>query len=91
MLSQEIGQMLAQETLSQDEILEKRKQAIKNLLEEMTDSLPVMAQSMLMMYRSTVYLFIDKITYEQTEELLNKIQSVIDGIRGEHPHGKNEK
>ena len=82
MLSQEIGQMLAQETLSQDEILEKRKQAIKNLLEEMSDSLPVMAQSMLMMYRSTVYLFIDKITYEQTEELLNKIQSVIDNIRG---------
>ena len=82
MLSQEIGQMLAQETLSQDEILEKRKQAIKNLLEEMTDSLPVMAQSMLMMYRSTVYQFIDKITYEQTEELLNKIQSVIDDIRG---------
>ena len=82
MLSQEIGQMLAQETLSQDEILEKRKQAIKNLLEEMTDSLPVMAQSMLMMYRSTVYQFIDKITFEQTEELLNKIQSVIDDIRG---------
>ena len=82
MMSQEIGQMLAQETLSQEEILEKRKQAIKNLLEEMTDSLPVMAQSMLMMYRSTVYQFIDKITYEQTEELLNKIQSVIDEIRG---------
>ena len=82
MLSQEIGQMLAQETLEQEEILEKRKQAIKNLLEEMSDSLPVMAQSMLMMYRSTVYLFIDKITYEQTEELLNKIQSVIDDIRG---------
>ena len=82
MMSQEIGQMLAQETLSQDEILEKRKQAIKNLLEEMTDSLPVMAQSMLMMYRSTVYQFIDKITFEQTEELLNKIQSVIDDIRG---------
>ena len=82
MLSQEIGQMLAQETLSQEEILEKRKQAIKNLLEEMTDSLPVMAQSMIMMYRSTVYQFIDKITYEQTEELLNKIQSVIDDIRG---------
>ena len=82
MMSQEIGQMLAQETLSPEEILEKRKQAIKNLLEEMTDSLPVMAQSMLMMYRSTVYQFIDKITYEQTEELLNKIQSVIDEIRG---------
>ena len=82
MLSQETGQMLAQETLEQGEILEKRKQAIKNLLEEMTDTLPVMAQSMLMMYRSTVYQFIDKITYEQTEELLNKIQSVIDDIRG---------
>ena len=82
MMSQEIGQMLAQETLSQEEILEKRKQAIKNLLEEMTDSLPVMAQSMIMMYRSTVYQFIDKITYEPTEELLNKIQSVIDEIRG---------
>ena len=82
MMSQEIVQMLAQETLSQEEILEKRKQAIKNLLEEMTDSLPVMAQSMLMMYRSTVYQFIDKITFEQTEELLNKIQTVIDDIRG---------
>ena len=82
MMSQEIGQMLAQETLSQDEILEKRKQAIKTLLEEMTDNLPVMAQSMLMMYRSTVYQFINKITFEQTEELLNKIQTVIDDIRG---------
>ena len=82
MMSQEIGQMLAQEKLSQEEILEKRKQAIKNLLKKMTDSLPVMAQSMLMMYRSTVYRFIDTITYEQTEELLNKIQLVIDDIRG---------
>ena len=82
MLSQETLPTCQPDALTQDEILEKRKQAIKNLLEEMADSLPLMAQSMLMMYRSTVYQFIDKITFKQTEELLNKIQSVIDDIRG---------
>ena len=41
-----------------------------------------MAQSMLTMYRSTVCQFVDGFTYEQTEEMIDRVQSIIDGIRG---------
>lgn len=64
------------------EILSKRKQAILNLIEEMTKNLPPMVQIMVTQYRSTVCQFVDKLTYEQTEELIGKVENVLDELRG---------
>ena len=76
---------LTQNALTEEqkaEILSRRKQAIMSLLDEMKGTLPAMAQSMLTMYRSTVFQFVDGFTYEQTEEMIDRVQSIIDGIRG---------
>ena len=64
------------------EILERRKQAILNLIEEMIKNLPPMVQIMVTQYRSTVCQFVDKLTYEQTEELIGKVENVLDELRG---------
>ena len=64
------------------EILSKRKRAILNLIEEMTKNLPPMVQIMVTQYRSTVCQFVDKLTYEQTEELICKVENVLDELRG---------
>ena len=69
-------------TPTQEEILSRRKLAILKLIENMSAGLPLPAQTMLQMYRGTVQGFVDQLTYEQTEELLTKIQNVIDEIRG---------
>lgn len=68
--------------MSESELLEKRKKAILELIEEMIKNLPPMVQTMLMMYRSTVYQFVDTLTLEQTDELIDKVQEIIDRIRG---------
>ena len=73
----ELGQ-----TLSQSEVLEKRKTAIKNLIMEMVDSLPDMVKMIVKMNLTTVQLLVDDMTFEQTEELLTKAQNIIDEIRG---------
>lgn len=64
------------------EILSKRKRAIVNLIEEMIKNLPPMVQIMVTQYRSTVCQFVDKLTYEQTEELIGKVENVLDELRG---------
>ena len=64
------------------EILSKRKRAILNLIEEMIKNLPPMVQIMVTQYRSTVCQFVDKLTYEQTEELIGKVENVLDELRG---------
>ena len=71
-----------QTPMSQAEILQKRKAAILNLITEMSTSLPPMVQTMVTMYRGTVIQFIDNLTFEQTEEVIAKAQSIINDIRG---------
>ena len=66
----------------QTEILRRRKQAILKLIEEMTDSLPQMAKVMLSTYRGLVTQFVDCLTFEQSEELINRVQNIIDELRG---------
>ena len=66
----------------QEVILERRKQAILNLIEEMTKGLPPMVGLMLTQYRSMVCQFVDSLTFEQTEELIDKVQHNIDDLRG---------
>lgn len=68
--------------MNESELLEKRKKAIVELIEEMTKSLPPMVQTMLIMYRSTVFQFVDALSFEQTEDLIEKVQDIIDRIRG---------
>ena len=68
--------------MNESQTLEKRKRAIMELIEEMTKNLPPMVQTMLTMYRSTVYQFVDNLSYEQTEELIDKVQEIIDRLRG---------
>ena len=63
-------------------ILERRKQAILNLIDEMSQNLPPMVQMMVRNYRSMVSQSVDALTYEQTEELINKVQGIIDDLRG---------
>ena len=68
--------------MNESELLEKRKKAIVELIEEMSKNLPPMVQTMLTMYRSTVSQFVDSLSFEQTEELIDKVQDIIDRIRG---------
>ena len=64
------------------EILLGRKYAILKIIDEMTETLPPTVKMLLQMNRSTFQQYIDNMTYEQTEEVLDKVQSVIDEIRG---------
>ena len=79
----EQGNTLAQtyETLEKSEILDRRKTAIMELIENMTDSLPIMAQNIVRMNLTTVRRYVEGLTYEQTEEIVEKAQSIIDSIR----------
>ena len=76
------NEQLQQFQMNESELLEMRKTAILEIIEEMTKNLPPMVQTMLGMYRSTVSQFVDRLTFEQTEELLEKVQEIIDRIRG---------
>ena len=65
-----------------DLILARRKDAILDLISEMTKSLPPMVQMIVNQYHSMVSQFVDRITYEQSEELIDRVQAIIDDIRG---------
>ena len=69
-------------TQYQKDLLERRKQALLELIEEMTESLPAMVKLMWNQYRSLVLSSLDQLTFEQTEEILEKAQEIIDGLRG---------
>ena len=76
-------QMLQMDGLQEpEEILNRRKKAILNLIEEMTKELPPMVGLMLTQYRSMVCQFVDRLTYEQTENLIQKVQDIVDDLRG---------
>jgi hypothetical protein len=48
----------------------------------MSNNLPPMVKTMLKMYQSTVQQFVNSLSFEQTEELINKVQEIIDRLRG---------
>ena len=80
--------MIEQETqltqTCETEKLSHRKNAIMELLEEMSASLPPMVMVMFNANRGLVYQFVDAMTLEQTDELLDKAQAIIDKIRCEN-------
>ena len=64
------------------QLLERRKQKIEHLIDETINSLPVMIQGMVRVYRGTVSQYVDSLTFDQTEELINKVDAIINEIRG---------
>lgn len=63
-------------------VLERRKTAILALIDEMSLQLPPMVQLMVKTYRSTVSQFVDNLTFEQSEMVIDKVQEILDGLRG---------
>ena len=59
-----------------------RKEKIVKLILEMSQALPAPVRMMLTTYQSMVHRFVDELTDEQIEEILDKAQSIIDEIRG---------
>ena len=59
-----------------------RKEKIVNLIMEMSRALPTPVRMVLTTYQSSVRHFVDELTDEQIEEILDKAQSIIDEIRG---------
>lgn len=66
----------------ENRLLEKRVTGIKTLIKDTIDSLPLPVQTMYMMYHGTVNHLLDNMTFEQTELIIEKVQSVLDGIKG---------
>ena len=58
----------------------RQKEALKNLIEEMTKELPPMLMSIWVINRSTVMQLVDKLTVEQMDAIIAKARSVIDLI-----------
>ena len=61
---------------------QETKNRIKNLVEEMSQNLPLPVKMILTTYRSTVHQFIDNLTDEQLEKVIDQAQEIIDEIRG---------
>ena len=66
----------------ENRLLESRIMGIKNLIKETVDSLPLPIQTMYMMYHGTVNHLLENLTFEQTEQLIEKVQSVLDSLKG---------
>ena len=64
--------------MSETNRLTRQKQILRNLLDEMTDSLPPMVQTIVAMNRSTVYQLLDNLTEEQMDEIVSKARSIVD-------------
>ena len=79
MNAQEIRQI---PQLRTEELLEKRKTAILNLIEQMSENLPPVVKIMVNQYHSMVCQFVDKLTLEQTDELIEKVEGILDDLRG---------
>ena len=63
------------------EKLAKRQDAVINLITNMIADLPLMAQTMIRLNYSTLMDFIKSMTWEQSEELLNKITDTVEFIK----------
>lgn len=82
MHEQDRAQTPTSETIDCAAVLERRKRAILALIDEMSLQLPPMVQLMVKTYRSTVSQFVDNLTYEQSEMVIDKVQEILDGLRG---------
>ena len=60
--------------------LTKQKQALKNLIEEMTNDLPPMLMSLWIVNRSTVFRLLDNLSSEQMNNIVSKAREIVDMI-----------
>ena len=60
--------------------LERQKQAIKNLISSMVESLPVPILSMIMCYRGTIDKAVDNLTSEQLDNVIAQAKKLIESI-----------
>lgn len=60
--------------------LNRQKEAIRQLVKQMINNLPTMAQTMIMCYRGTIDSMIDNLTSEQIEHVLTEAKAVIHAL-----------
>ena len=60
--------------------LTKQKEALKNLIEEMTNDLPPMLMSMWIVNRSTVFRLLDNLTSEQMDAIVSRAREIVNMI-----------
>ena len=60
--------------------LKRQKEALTNLVEEMTNDLPPMLMSIWIVNRSTVFRLLDNLTAEQMDAIVLKAREIVDMI-----------
>ena len=60
--------------------LQKQKEALKNLVEEMTNDLPPMLAGIWMVNRSMVYQLLDNLTSEQMDAIVSRAREIVNMI-----------
>ena len=60
--------------------LQKQKEALRNLVEEMTNDLPPMLAGIWMVNRSTVYQLLDNLSSEQMDAIVSRAREIVDMI-----------
>ena len=58
--------------------LEKQKQKLQSLIEEMTNDLPPMLMSLWVVNRSQIYRLVDNITADQMDAIITKAREIVD-------------
>ena len=74
----------------QEKIRLQRIQNLKNLIENITDSMPLPVKTMVTMYHGTVQHLLDNLTFEQTEQIIEKAQNFVDALKGNNDVGEIE-
>ena len=60
--------------------LTRQKEALRNLIEEMTQNLPPMLMGIWMVNRSTVCQLLDNLTEDQMNAIVTKAREIVDSI-----------
>ena len=60
--------------------LQRQKEALRNLVEEMTNDLPPMLMSIWIVNRTTVFRLLDNLTADQMDAIVSKARDIVDMI-----------
>lgn len=71
-------------------LLENKKERLKNLVLEMLEELPQPIASMSLVYRSLVLQLIDNLTDEQMTNIVDKVKELIDYVEGGDTHADSK-
>lgn len=73
--------------------LQRQKQILKNLLDEMTKDLPPMIQTIVAVNRSTVCQLLDNLSEEQMDEIVSKARAIVNLVdckEGDYEQSESE-